>query len=369
MTISSYKIKEIYESVINSDTLCLYDNFDYEHLEFLYHIFKINKTFKKINIECRGCFRFSTEKIELICRILNKCSSVVHIRIIEYSNNIDPFPFSNIITSICSNNHNLKRLDLSRSIKNINDLSILFESISNTTIKTIDLSYNEFDDSIFKKIVEFIKSNVRNITQIVLSCCSIENNHIMELSNSLKINTILKNIDLSSNFFNHKCIRFISEALITNSTLKTLRIDYNYIYGRGIYQLCNMLLINRTLEKLYMKYPSNYIKLKHVFCLINALKINNSLRIIHFFDDESFDDQCTVVDDIQTKTLTLLKEYNSSLIDVKFDDSCDHKHHDRKRKIEYISEIDKFLERNKIKKKFEETNFLSLVSQQLNKLE
>eukprot|EP01124_Arcella_intermedia_P008613 TRINITY_DN15468_c1_g1_i5.p1 TRINITY_DN15468_c1_g1~~TRINITY_DN15468_c1_g1_i5.p1 ORF type:complete len:552 (+),score=103.77 TRINITY_DN15468_c1_g1_i5:74-1729(+) len=192
----------------------------------------------------------------------------------------DPLSFNNSITT----------LDIQgNSLHDDSAISIFKALKSNCSITSLDISRNDLTSDSVNSISEFISSSCS------LTLLNIRSNRIeisKSLINSLKSNSTLKNLILSSNviggyLFNE--MRAISEVfgeyLKSNSTLTSLDISENYTgFGDISKSMFQALKYNHTLSTLLIR--RNKLTIDHVKILSESLQSNSTLTVLDLGDNK-----------------------------------------------------------------------------------
>lgn len=141
--------------------------------------------------------------------------------------------FSDICLGISKNSH------LTKLFTNENELSKISSIILGTILrydkklKVIDLSKNNFDDSVINNIYKGLISN-GTLEVLVLNENNLTNKSLGVLETTLHINSTLKELFLERNKFNNNGCPVISDILNKNRFLETFSIVGNKINNEGI---------------------------------------------------------------------------------------------------------------------------------------
>ena len=133
--------------------------------------------------------------------------------------------------------------------RNIIDMKRFVESLKNNTyLQYLDIHYDKNYLSV-DEIIEILTLNIgiRNI--IIHYVYDISENSINEIFNSLKMNTRLQILDIGIGNINNKNAVEIA-MLIVNTTLQELIIHNNYIGNGGLVEIINALRMNTSLKVL-----------------------------------------------------------------------------------------------------------------------
>ena len=171
---------------------------------------------------------------------------------------------------------NLTKLNWS-SLGSVNIEEVINVMENNTTVKSLDLSDNHFNDDDAKKIVHgFCKNNT--LQELDLSQNRITANGAKSISKCIECNKILKEIDVSKNKISKCGLTEIAVALKRNKTLQSLNVSFNNISDDGAVAISECLKNNNTLQQLDMSH--NKVYNKGIINIGEALQINTTLQIL-----------------------------------------------------------------------------------------
>ncbi|KAL0241789.1 hypothetical protein GEMRC1_007024 [Eukaryota sp. GEM-RC1] len=148
----------------------------------------------------------------------------------------------------------------------------------NTTIATVNLSYNFIRNECARSVAEVLKVNT-TVTSIDLRGNSIGNDGVTTLSNALLVNSTLTNINLRENSIGKVGVIALADALKVNSTLTSVDLGKTSIGNDGAKALADALKVNVTLRSVNLE--DNFITAEGARALAEALTINNSLTTIN----------------------------------------------------------------------------------------
>ena len=191
-------------------------------------------------------FNTTLEKLEINCKI-NLLDTNFLLKFLENNTTLKVLSLQNIIfediydlAQGLSKNKTLIYLNLSNSsIKNIDFLSTTLtinDTLTHLNLENIIIERS----SLFKTLIKALEKN-KGIVKINLSNNRLIDFDIYDLSETIKNNTTLKNIDLSHNNIN--TINSLLKSLQYNTTLKVINLQYNNI---KIYNQYSKLKINNT---------------------------------------------------------------------------------------------------------------------------
>lgn len=153
----------------------------------------------------------------------------------------------------------------------------LSESLkTNTTLTNLNLSYNEIDCVAAYYLSESLKTNT-TLTTLNLSVTRLTTFGVKCLSLALRTNGTLTSLDVSGN---NITAQPLFEALKVNTALTSLDLGSNGIGDRGAQGLSDVLQANAKLMKLSLR--SNRIGAKGTQYICEALARNNTLTSLDF---------------------------------------------------------------------------------------
>ena len=161
------------------------------------------------------------------------------------------------------------------------------------SVKSLDLSYNQFCDSGIAELFCALKllniSSQNNIIHTVTITDRLKvNMTLSESSNkitdegvkknieSIEVNTTLQNLDISYNVISDDRTLAISDCLKINSTLCKLNVSGNKITDEGAKILAKAIQVNTTLQEL--NTSKNWISKEGVMRIVEACTINRTLH-------------------------------------------------------------------------------------------
>jgi len=129
-----------------------------------------------------------------------------------------------------------------------------------------------------EQISEALKVNTI-VTDLYLSSCNIDTEGAKYLSEALKVNTTLRFINIRNNHIGSEGVKHLCEALKINTMVHTLDLGNNNICTEGVKYLSEILKVNTTLIKVSL-WRNNNIGSEGVKHLSEALKVNTSLTTL-----------------------------------------------------------------------------------------
>lgn len=139
-------------------------------------------------------------------------------------------------------------------------------------------------------IVNIIKANLYSITYLSLRYLKLTISEITLISEALKYNTTLLNIDLMNNHIDDTGASIIADAIFHNTTLKTIRLTNNIIRDSGAVAIAKSLETNNSLESLDLGF--NMISFEGTLTLIKKIaNYNRELQSLQI-DNNIFGSNC-----------------------------------------------------------------------------
>ena len=145
----------------------------------------------------------------------------------------------------------------------------------NTTFTNLDLSCHEIDDSDSDSPSDAIEDNSTTSYSGLNTNEPIGDSGARFLSDAIKVNNTLTNLDLSGNAIGDSGAGFLSEAIKVNTVLTNLNLSVNEIGASGAGSLSDAIKVNRTLTNLDLSV--NKIGTTGATYLSDAIKVNTVL--------------------------------------------------------------------------------------------
>lgn len=147
-------------------------------------------------------------------------------------------------------NKNIKYLNLSNNyIGNDESIKIIASLFKYKHLISIDLSYNQIDDS----KIEFLLNSCISLESLNLGFNNFENQGLCQIGEFLKGNSTLKKLILDGNRINDIGSNYLMKGLIENKSLEYLSLKDNIIRREGTLKICKALSKNNTLRELYLQ--------------------------------------------------------------------------------------------------------------------
>ena len=151
----------------------------------------------------------------------------------------------------------------------------------NKTLLKLDASFTKIYDKDY--ISDCLKIN-KSLKEVNMSENMITSNGAKEIATAIRVNTTLEKLDLSCNRISNDGVRFISDGLKNNNSLQELNISRNEITIEGAQYIAEAIQVNTTLEKINVSY--NAISDNGAAAISYSLQFNNSLQEINMSRNE-----------------------------------------------------------------------------------
>jgi len=249
---------------------------------------KANKNLSNIN--CAGIRvnskSLNLDDLKLFSDLLKDNKSLIHF---DFSrNNIGPKGMELLAASLKTNN-SIKSLNLSGNNLGSEGLRIIIELLkANPNITHIDLSNNNLGSDDMKAFCQFLKTN-KTVTSINFNGNNIGDKGAKELATIIKENkTNLSEIKISDNKIGHEgaksIVKAVTQSLKNNKTLVNIECGFDNINPKYIVNFAKALEKNTTLAKVDFGKITLDSKNKVETALFKALMPNKTLT--HFGKDQ-----------------------------------------------------------------------------------
>ena len=179
-----------------------------------------------------------------------------------------------IIGKVLEMNGMQQKLYISGSSINDNGIVAIFNSLKiNTVIKELSISY---DSVSHKRAIAETLLNTSVLRLLVISSNSISDDGALAISDYLKTNITLIKLDLPCGGLSDQRAKWITEALEVNNTLQMFDISHNRISDDGAIYISECLIYNQTLKELNIS--KNWISKKGVMRIVIACTKNRTLH-------------------------------------------------------------------------------------------
>ena len=148
------------------------------------------------------------------------------------------------------------------------------------TLQELDLGFKGITSEGARLIAEAIKVN-KTLKKLDIRGNSISDDGATAISDGLKSNNSLQKLTMWYNKISNKGAKRIAEAIKVNTTLKTLNIFYNTISDNGVVAISDSLKSNNSLQELDISY--NKITSEGAKKIAEAIKVNTILHTLHLY--------------------------------------------------------------------------------------
>ena len=151
---------------------------------------------------------------------------------------------------------------------------------TNKTLQRLDLSNNTlFDDgAVTINISDGLKNN-NTLLEINISHNNITNKGTKNITEAIQVNKILKKLNLSHNILSDDGATLISSCLKCNISLLELNISHNGITDKGTKEVAEAIEINSTLQNIDIS--RNHISVEGLVYFMKAVKNNCTLQVVN----------------------------------------------------------------------------------------
>ena len=161
------------------------------------------------------------------------------------------------------------------NLSDITQILIISDCLKvNKKIIEVNLSTNQLSNEGIKVFVQAVEDST-TLHSLDVSNNAISDDGVLFISDFLKINTLCK-MNLSDNEIRDEGTKKFSEALQVNTTLQVLNISRNKITDDGANELIKAIQVNRTLQELNIS--KNLISNKGVMRIVKASTKNRTLH-------------------------------------------------------------------------------------------
>ncbi|KAL6595933.1 RNI-like protein [Neocallimastix sp. 'constans'] len=192
------------------------------------------------------------------------------------------------IASMLQINTSLKKLEVySCSLNSVAVIALATVLRNNTTLTYIDFSDNfqnthnltqSVQNALMLHIANMIKYNSYLYDLRMQKMCITDWAMVDFLEKTIKINTELRVLDLSSNKLTRDGCVALCSALHYHQSLKSLRLSHCTVQDEGADAVKELLLANEVIEGVFLDY--NKITRIGIKSIADALKVNKNLKII-----------------------------------------------------------------------------------------
>ena len=151
----------------------------------------------------------------------------------------------------------------------------------NKTLLKLDASFTKICDEDY--ISDCLKIN-KSLKELNMSGNIITSNGAKEIATAIRVNTTLEKLDLSCNRISNDGVSFISDGLKNNNSLQELNISRNEITSEGAQYIAEAIQVNTTLEKINVS--CNAISDDGAAAISYSLQFNTSLQELNMSRNE-----------------------------------------------------------------------------------
>jgi len=241
------------------------------------HAIAANTTSKML-----GLRNFRTRELTAMAEGL-KLSIALEILVLSYNTVEDAF--AKVLGEVMASNTSLKELRLAKCDLKDSSLSLLAEGIElNTTLERLDLSSNVFVDAGAKTLAQVLASPRASLRELRLHSCGIGAAGLTALALSMKLNSKLEVLVLSSNHFGDAGVEVLGVQVLggANTALKELRLMDCSIGAAALTALADGMRKNSALTLEILDVSRNNFGDDGAKTLGEILAYNTRLRELRF---------------------------------------------------------------------------------------
>ena len=229
-------------------------------IDTIFHVLDINKTTfqlsgmqqtlqSSINIQQELWFADKINKLKYRREFLLCCiEESEHLNV--QSANLSDMTQMGIISDGLNLNKNIIEVNLCSCHVNNEGIKVLIQAFEvSKALKNLNISSNAISDDGVLSISKFLKIN-STLCKLNLSGNKIRDEGTKILSEAIQLNTTLQNLNITSNIITDKGAKRLSKAIQVNKTLQELNISKNWISKEGVMRIVEACTINRTLHRL-----------------------------------------------------------------------------------------------------------------------
>ena len=144
----------------------------------------------------------------------------------------------------------------------------------NNIIQELNLSKNLISQLGIARVAEAVQVNT-TLQKLNISCNALSDKGTAKISECLKINSVLRELDISSNNISNRGAAHMAESMQLNKTLQNLNISCNALSDEGTVAISECLKINNTLQELNVS--NNNVSNKGATEIAEAMNMNTAL--------------------------------------------------------------------------------------------
>ena len=186
-------------------------------------------------------------------------------------------------------------LKLDASLMKMQDESCISDCLKiNKSLKELNMSENEITSNGAKEIATAIRVNT-TLEKLDLSCNALSDDGVNFISDSLKNNNSLKEINISRNKITSEGAQYITDAIRINTTLVKLDLSCNALSDDGVTAVSDSLQFNISLQELNLS--KNEVTSEGVKKMGQVIRVNTTLKHLDLSINRIFDDGANLISD------------------------------------------------------------------------
>uniref|UniRef100_A0A7S1IVT4 Uncharacterized protein n=1 Tax=Eutreptiella gymnastica TaxID=73025 RepID=A0A7S1IVT4_9EUGL len=272
----------------------------------------------------------SNEQVEMLADSLKVTTRLTHL---DMSGNVLGSPGATLIGGIMAENKGLKVLDLSDNKIGWKGIVNLADAIANknSVLTSLIIQKNKFGISKEKQLPpaptgdeedaepepedpEEAEARRKEEAAKAEKEYKAAEKAVLKLAEMMKVNNVLKDLDIAFNSIGHQQLCLLTEELKTNTSLTNCNFEMNHMcstvagefYESAITSLAEALAVNSTLKSLNLTW--NFLQAQGIDILAPSLAKNSGLRVLNLSRNFIGDDGL--------RTLTKALVSNASLISL-----------------------------------------------------
>ena len=184
-------------------------------------------------------------------------------------------------------------LKLDASLTKMQNESYISDCLKiNKSLKELNMSENGITSNGAKEIATAIRVNT-TLEKLDLSCNEIYNYGVSFISDGLKNNNSLKEINISRNKITSEGAQYIADAIQINTTLVKLDLSCNALSDDGATAISDSLQFNISLQELNIS--KNKITSEGVKRIAQVIQVNTTLKYLDLSINKIFDDGANLI--------------------------------------------------------------------------
>ncbi len=217
----------------------------------------------------------------------------------------------NTLTEVDLSSCGLRNEEEAERNEKIRQLAAALET--NTTLKTLKLSYNNIGDVGARLLADALLNNTA-LTNLNLFNNNIGPNGTKDIAGALEKNTTLTNLNLSSNNIGVDGAKYLAGALLKNTVLEILDLGINNIRDNGAKALADALETNTVLTNLNLW--DNNIGAEGAEHLIKLLERNPFLQQLNCRANSASEEQLSQIENLLIENILMVPKIADKIIDA-----------------------------------------------------